>query len=186
MKSYFLNPHKYSNQHRKGRNAMPTRLGGPLSNEQKARLCILARTAFERTNGHSPSTAEADAWRHDQVERATGKHGLTLCVQDDFKLIQAHFLNLAGEGGQALNAHIAHETEPKRVALFKLSEALAVIGKPIAYAAAICRNQNKCELSEATDKQIWRLVFTVKNRGPKKDAAPAVPRKSAPENNEPF
>ena len=37
-------------------------------------------------------------------------------------------------------------------------------GLPESYAAAICRRQYRCALSEASDKQVWCLVYTVRNR----------------------
>jgi hypothetical protein len=36
------------------------------------------------------------------------------------------------------------------------------------YPGAICRAQNKCGLGGATEKQLWRLVYTVRNRKKKK------------------
>lgn len=195
-RSYFLNPHKATNQYRSKQNAYPTRLSGPFSNEQKASICILARTAADSMGLSFVSTAHFREWRQEQQFKAVGKQSLTECVQDDFLPVKAHFLNLAGKSVPAMNAHLEHQTEPERIAMHKLAEALAVIGKPMAYAAAICRNQNKCELSEANSKQIWRLVFTIKNRGPKKASgkAPVRPQKSAPveyvpefdSDNEPF
>jgi hypothetical protein len=34
----------------------------------------------------------------------------------------------------------------------------------INYAAVICRAQFKCELPLATDRQLWCLTFTIRNR----------------------
>lgn len=145
----------------------PSRLGGPLSNEQKARLCILCREAYDAMPGAAshPTEEMLAEYRHAEVEKATGKPGLTACVQDDWNPLLAHFLALVGETGVAFNVAMRHGTEPKRVAMHKLGEALAKARLPMAYAAAICRRQYKCEPADASPKQLWNLVFTIKNRG---------------------
>lgn len=138
----------------------PQRLGGPLSNEQKARLCILCREAWEQ-NG---SKGALDDYRHLQVDRAVGKPGLTACTQDDYKPLVGHFLNLTGHPDRAMNAHLDHATEDVRVAQFKLHAALKKAGLPIAYAATICRRQYKCGIEAANTKQLWQLIYTINNR----------------------
>ena len=138
----------------------PQRLGGPLSNEQKARLCILSASAHDLDG-----PLDAEEFRHEQVKLATGKPGLTACTQDDWNLLHAHFLALNGETGQAYQAAIRHGTEPARVAMHKLHEALRKAGLPMAYVAAICRRQFKCAPEDASPKQLWNLVFTINNRG---------------------
>lgn len=142
------------------------RLGGPLSNTQKAELCIRARDAWEALRRQRPELVEGlDDFRHAQVMHAVGKPGLTACTQDDFLPVRARFLELNGQSGAALNAHLAHGTEPKRVAMHKLNEALARAGLPLAYAAAIAKRQHKVTLDDLTVKQIWNLTFTINNRG---------------------
>lgn len=145
----------------------PQRLGGPLSNQQKAALCILCREAYDLQPDASPDPTEAQLaeYRHAQVEKATGKPGLTACVQDDWKPLRAHFLALVGRTGEAFKAAMEHGTEDVKVAMFKLRQACQRAGLPLAYPAAICRNQYRCALEDATAKQLWQLVFTVNNRG---------------------
>lgn len=138
----------------------PARLGGPLSRTQKAELCLLAREAF----GASGATGDPEEWRREQQLATTGKESLTLCTQDDYLPLKARFLELKGESGRAMNAHISHATEPKRVARYNLNAALADANLPLAYAEAICRRTQKCGLEEASAKQIWRVVYTIRNR----------------------
>ncbi len=142
----------------------PQRLGGPLSNQQKAQLCILSDEAWDKQGGMD-SACDKSEFRHEQVKVATGKPGLTACVQDDYKLLLAHFLGLVGESGRAFKAQLDHGTEPKRLAMFKLREALRNARLPEAYAAAICKRQFRCALADATAKQLWNLTFTINNRG---------------------
>ncbi len=158
MKTYALT--KFSNQNRTRRNAFPQRLSGPLSNEQKARLCILAREGYALAFTDQPF---AD-WRHEQQELAVGKASLCDCVQDDYLALKAHFQRLAGEEGDALRTETRHGTEDRRVAMRKLEVECAARKLALSYPAAICRRQFKCALNEATVKQLWMLVFTVRNR----------------------
>lgn len=146
----------------------PQRLGGPLSNEQKAKLCILIRDAYGRQEHASanPSTEEIDTFRHEECQRAVGKPGLTACVQDDWKPLLAHFLAMTGATDRAFEAAYEHGTEPARVAMFKLHEALRKAGLPMAYAAAISRRQHHGkEPSGLNPKQLWQLTYTINNRG---------------------
>lgn len=150
-------------------------MSAPLSNRQKRDLSKLASRLFAleaaraRGRGETPATSKAagDAFRRDQVAAACGKLGLRCCSQDDYKLVEAHFLNLLGESGQAMNALVKHQTNPRRVAEYKLVQACEQAGLNLAYAAKICWHQFKCSLEDANEKQIWCLIFTMKNRGRK-------------------
>lgn len=146
----------------------PARLGGPLTNTQKAELSILCRQAFDLHNtlAGPAATRAAEDFRHTQVHAAVNKPGLTACTQDDYLPLRAHFLHLLGRDGEALNAHMAHGTEDKRVALFKLNESLAKANLPMAYAAAIARRQRHGRgIDELTAKELWQLIYTINNRG---------------------
>jgi hypothetical protein len=153
-------------------------MSAPLTNHQKAYLAQLAARAQNRLAAlargcepHGPMAADAcvltpEAWRHSEVARACGKAGLRCCSQDDFKRVEAHFLHLLGEDGRALNAHVQAETEPRRVAEWKLVQACQEFGFHLAYAEAICRRQHHgAGLGEVGVKAIWQLVYTVRNRG---------------------
>jgi hypothetical protein len=138
-----------------------------LTNGQKAYLAQLARRAWALDA--EADSQDADSWRHEQVVKAVGKAGLTCCSQDDYGFVKGHFLNLIGEPGQALKAHVRQVANPRRVAEYKLREACRDFGLSIGYAAAICRRQNEgMGLEEVDEKRIWFLVFTIRNRGRKK------------------
>ena len=175
---------------RKSARAYPAEGTAPLSNEQKAALCIRAREAFIRVHGRDPHDgAELETWRRGEQEKATGKPSLTLCTQADYLPLLGKFADLAGESGVAMNAHVRSATSERRLAMHKLREACAQAGLALSYPAAICRTQNKCALEDATAKQLWRLVFTVRNRAAKKarqvsgvrdQESEASPKASAP------
>ncbi len=160
---------KFTNQKRAARNDYPGEGSARLSNKQMAQICILAKAAFEHVLNRAPhDAAELEAWRRHEQQLATGKPSLTVCLQSDYNGLISHLADLAGETGLAANAEIKAATGPKRTAMMKLEEACRENGRHISYPAAICRNQFKCRLEDATPQQLWRLVFTVKNRGPAK------------------
>lgn len=138
----------------------PQRCAGPLSNTQKAELSIGFRKAWNADGGYG----DADAYRRAGVLAATGKPGLTACTQDDYLKCKAKIAELLREDGDAINHHIADQTAPQRVAMHKLNEACRRQGKTEAYVAAIARSRFKCSLADCSDKQLWWLVFTIKNR----------------------
>jgi len=159
---------KYVNQYGKKlgrRNAYPGERRGPLDNGQKARLCIMAREAFEKMHGRAPaSAAELEAWRREQQQKACGLLSLTFADQKDYPALEAHFLDLLGESGKAFMRLLKPELKEQRQALAVLARDCRERGLNLGYPSAICRKQYKCTLEEASPKQIWRLVFTIRNR----------------------
>jgi hypothetical protein len=145
---------------RKERGNTPGPLTGPLSNEQKARICILARQGFDLV----VTDLDLQAWRRAQQLAACGKESLTACTQEDFLKLKSHFQKLAGEEGDSLRTANREAGDPARVALFKLREAMTERGLSIGYAINICRTQYKCTLEQASAKQLWCLVYTIRNR----------------------
>ena len=65
---------------------------------------------------------------------------------------------------KAFAAHMAAATEPRREAEAVLHRECGHAGLAIAYAAAICRRQFRVELADASPKQLWNLVYTIRNR----------------------
>lgn len=154
-------------------------MGAPLSKNQKRELAQLATRAYCETHaGVSPTAREVAEWRHEQVLEACGKLGLRGCSQDDYHTVKAHFLDLAGEPGQALQVDIRGQTNPERIARWKLEEACRVYGFEISYPAAIARRQfHGAALDDLNRKQLWSLVFTIINRGrAKRRAVLAAPK----------
>lgn len=158
-----------------------------LSNDQKATICQLAHEAWEaRADIREPllecnlatmsKTAIFEAWRHVEQGRAVGRQSLTKCTSEgDFLRLCAHFrAMIPGQEQRAARTLVRHAAEPRLVAMHKLRQACSAAGLELGYAAAICRTQNKCSLDEASGTQLWRLVFTVRNRRkPVRTASPA-------------
>lgn len=149
-------------------------MSAPLSHTQKRYLSQLSDRAFDRAaaqargRGETPVTdaATRKQFRHDEVVKACGKVGLRCCGQDDYLRVKAHFLNLLGESGKAFNAHLRAETDGRRVIEHKLVAACKDFGLHLSYADKICRTQNHgAGLQDVDDKALWRIFYTIRNRG---------------------
>lgn len=155
-------------------------MSAPLTNAQKRILSQLARRAFNRelaiARGRGETLSETtEQYRHRHVAAASGKLGLRCCSQDDYGAVKAHFLDLLGESGAAVNALVHQSGNARRIAEYKLVQACEQTGLGIGYAAKICANMFKCSLEDASADQIWKLMFTVKNRGRKVTFREEVP-----------
>lgn len=153
----------------------------PLSNEQKANIAILAKTAWDAWDGRAawsekhrdqvndPLLSDAkcfEAWRRAEQFRAVGVASLRDATSEAHYLkLRAHFENLIGSSGRALKTLLRHEEEPKQRALKLIEQSCAERGLDFPnYPAAICRRQFRCALADATEKQLWNIHYTVRNR----------------------
>lgn len=149
-------------------------MGAPLTNGQKAYLAQLAsrarnfRAAVARGQGTPIDGRSEEAFRHEEVAAACGKLGLRCASQDDYAAIKGHFLELLGQHQRAFEAEVRSATESRRQAEAVLVRECEAFGLHLAYAEAICQRQFRCGLWDASEKQIWCLVYTVRNRGRKK------------------
>lgn len=147
----------------------------PLSNLQKREISIAARRAYlvwpdreayEAINSEMSATACFEAWRHVEAGKACGVQSLRACTQAHYGRLLAHFQALAGHTAQADYTRARDADNDRRIARYKLAQALRERGLAEGYAAAICVRQYRCGLGEATAKQLWCLVYTVRNRRP--------------------
>lgn len=150
-----------------------------LSKLQKQKLVMVARKAYDAAVAARPSppTEEAESkskskskeqefaeWRHAEVAKACGKAGLRCCENHDYPIVMAHFLKLGGEDGQALNWLLRAQSDGRRQAEAVLHREIIKAGLSLNYVEAICRTQFKCGVLDAGEKQLWSLVYTVRNR----------------------
>lgn len=161
----------------------------PLANNQKAYLSQLARQAFEKLRADATREGrvypadhalagwptEATLWdpeefRHTEVAKACHKNGLRCCSQNDYGAVKGHFLALLGREGAAMKAIVNGAGNGKRTAEIKLLEALREGGFHLGYAEAICRKQFHCTVADASAAQTWKLFYTVRNRGRKRNS----------------
>ena len=156
-------------------------MSAPLSKSQKRYLSQLSAKAFARQvtlargqgqvfaggkyDGLAQTAAEGK-YRHDQVVLACGKLGLRCCSQDDYKLVEGHFLELLGHHAAAFNAQLRAATETRRVIEHKIVEACAEFGFHLSYANKICVVQNRgLGLDAVEENRLWQIFYTIRTRG---------------------
>lgn len=135
-------------------------MGAALSTKQKAYLAQLAAEAW-RAGGRVGS---AEEYRHEAVVAACRKNGLRCCGQEDYKAVEAVLLDRLGRHGAAFEAQLRQATHGLRTAQAVLIRECEKAEVRLSYAASICRNQFRCDLDDASERQVWSLVYTVRNR----------------------
>jgi len=160
----------------------------PLSILQKREIAQHARAAyerwpgrenFERVNDGLSKTEIFNAWRHVEQGNAVGIQSLCACTQAHYGRLVAHFQALGGNAAAATRTLARDTDNDRRIARYKLDQALHERGLREEYAAAICRRQYRCGLADANSQQVWRLVYTIRNRR-KPIAAPATSGEPTP------
>ncbi|HMO03915.1 MAG TPA: hypothetical protein PKC67_02490 [Kiritimatiellia bacterium] len=137
----------------------------PLSKEQKATICILAREAYDKVGIHSGDDYEA--WRHDQQQEACGRSSLCTATQKDYRALRGHFRALLGHKRAALRDFVASEVGDPGFVLAKLNHectaASDVIARPFDYVQSIAKARFKtADLRSLSAKQVWNLVFDLR------------------------
>lgn len=141
-----------------------------LSNEQKTRIVLLAREAFDFMveTGALGDAAEFDAWRHEQCQQTVERPGLSVCRNEDYLPLRAHFLRLLGRKDAAEIAAKRVWDDPRRQALAKLQHecraAADVMPAAWDYAAGFVRNKRGVSIDDADAKTVWHAVFLVRRR----------------------
>lgn len=158
----------------------------PLSNLQKREIAIAARQAylawdgreaFELVNSDHSRTSCFESWRHVEQGKAVGIQSLRECSQAHYGRILAHFQQLGGNVAGATRTRGRDADNDRRVARYKLDQALRERGLETGYAAVICRTKYKCALDEATAAQLWKLFYDVRSR---RKPTPAKPKGEVP------
>lgn len=160
--------------------------GAPLTKRQKRMIGKLAREAWVRagcpfydeiaimTNDSTALSASAalELWRHEEQLLACGVKHLTTATQREFPALMSHFNDRCGRVRASRSWFFRGVGDPARQARAVLQRELLrasrVLGSPTAYIESIAARQFKCAVSDCTAKQIWSLVFTLRNRMNKK------------------
>lgn len=144
---------------------------GALSNDQKTKLSILAKRAFDKhkESGLIDDGVRFDDWRHAECVAATKGRvtGFRAATNRDYLQIRGHFALLAGDVVTAFN-----DSQRDRPEQADWEQAWNILKRETTakelkfpdYPAAICKQQYKCPLREATQKQLWSLIYTIRNR----------------------
>lgn len=149
-------------------------MSGPLSNLQKREIAIAARKAYdvwaerepyEAINSEISRTACFDAWRHVETGKAAGGiQSLCQLSQQHYGAVLAHFQALGGRQDAATRTLARDRDNGRRIARYKLGQALRERGLEVGYATAICHSKFKCALDDASENQLWKIFFDVRNR----------------------
>ncbi len=141
------------------------------------------REAFEAINADRSKTACFDAWRHVETRKAVGIESLCECTQANYARVLAHFQRLGGQESVAQHTEARDQDNPRRIARWKLNQALQERGLSLEYASKMSRGQYRCTIDEASAGQLWRLIYTIRNRY-KATVRPA--KIAAPSTDDPF
>lgn len=149
----------------------------PLSRDEKWQLTALARRTYQQLQqaGQIPAGQTEDAFRQTEAVKACQRR-ISEATAGDRMLIQAHFLRLKGSVREAQRATAKAASTATDIALHHLRQALAEGDKTEAYAAGIARRIFKRELNELSHKEVWNVIYTVRN------ANNAAARKGSPNN----
>ena len=131
---------------------------------RKAYLAWPGREAFEAINTDLTRSACFEAWRHVETGKAVGIQSLCECTQHHYGRVLAHFQELAGDAAAAAHTHGRDADNGRRIAHYKLEQALRERGLPLEYASKICRQQYRVALAEASTGVLWRINFTIRSR----------------------
>lgn len=136
-----------------------------LSPKQKAALAQMARRAFNKqvAAGHLDGIT-FDQWRHDEVERLTGKPGLRECANADWNSLAAHFESLAGDDGRALNHLLRAGSDRARQYAAVIQRELQRADLPLEYAEAIALDRWKKPMADLEEEALRLLMVTIKSR----------------------
>ena len=146
-----------------------------LSAKQKAEVAVAAGVAWGRCperaallagNPELAASAVAAGWRRVEQGKVlgAGRQSLTQARQDEFPRLMAHFTRLAGLDGVAEHWEGRALSDGRRRARWLLEQACKGAGVDVSYAARIFWVQARRGLDEANETELWRLVYTVRNR----------------------
>lgn len=146
-----------------------------LTNDQKRKLVMLARAAYDRAGCREGQTFEA--WRHEQQQAACGLSSLRAATQRDFRTLRGHFRAIAGDKVGAFRDFVASETGDAGFALAKLRHeikaAADVIQDGESYVVSIARSRFKTsDLKSLGTKQVWGLVFDLRRAAQRRRKKP--------------
>lgn len=163
-----------------------------LTAEQRQRLAIAARRAYDAQKAVGIVDGETfDAWRHACVREATGRAGLTALTQRDYGPMMARLIELAGGSPRRRDWHAAakparrDDADRARRALkdecAAWAEVFGGVAQADAYATSLLARIHKTDWMGATARQLWQVLFTVRNRARAKDRLNGPARPLSPE-----
>ena len=152
---------------------------GGLTKKQIIALATMARKAYaaQSSLGLADAFKDFDTWRkgvlYHLTERTTQKDltSFKKITQREYSTVFKRFAELAMMSETAARCKSEEEDEAARARhiLYKTMEEEAVnfdggFNGALRYASKVCADQYGCICDKATAKQIWRVIYTIKNR----------------------
>lgn len=143
------------------------------------RLILAAQAAWRQQTKLGLTDDSFEAWRHGALWDACRKTSFRTVGQREFGLSLAYFGRMsdggtagrAGPANAAIAARESSEDGDRRRAAWKLEHTCLDLAQAFggpesanAYAANLLRTIHKTDLDGATAKQIWQVIFTLRNR----------------------
>jgi hypothetical protein len=160
----------------------------PFSTKQIQSLSILIRNAWDLQTKldlieypgdlqNASKTDKLDFFRRTSLMESCGKSSYKDChAVKDYLLAKAYFLRLAGNSREAESIRVRQEYGAASThtdacsALRQIEEAASEAGLSPSYIAKICAAKfgGETDLRQLSQKQLWHLCFTIRNRASKK------------------
>ena len=128
----------------------------PMNGPTKFKLVSAAKAvhAYLHAKGSIDPEETEEAFRRRMAIQACGRR-ISEALNGDYNLIMAALKSAMGDVKGALHHADRHGTDPKRIALNKLTEVLAAQGRNIGYAIPFLKRTRHVTLESATAKDIW-------------------------------
>lgn len=154
--------------------------GARVSAAQVRRLILTAQRAWREQCRLGLTDEPFEGWRHGALYDAVRRVSFRAVGQREWGVAMGHFEQLAGEDTRAgwFNAGVARREASgdgdRGRAEWKLrqecaehDEVFGGEGAALDYAMALLRQIHRTSLTDATAKQIWQTLFTLRNRAAK-------------------
>ena len=149
-----------------------------MSDGQKRELCMLARQAYDqaRRSGAAPDPADDgmcattafNVWRRLRQQEACGIGSLKEATNQDYLTIKGFWLRQLGRTPQADKTEARRLGEKVTWAMDRLKRELAAASDVLPggrqYIEGFLRNKRGVSLEEASVKQIWQAIYTLRRR----------------------
>lgn len=143
-----------------------------LSKEQNKRLILAASDAWKEQKRVCMCDDSFDVFRRGGVFDVTSKTSFRALVQHEFVEVLNYFRELSGKSSVRKTDIVDFaKGDERRRALWTLEQTYTELadryggaGGAANYAAALFRKIHRCGPDTASAKQIWAVIFTMKNR----------------------
>ena len=165
--------------------------GGVVKPHQVKAMILAARRAYKAQSelGLVDDGVDFDAWRKATLHDVTGgdaPESFRTVTQRDYAAVLAYFARLAGERAEARRSDTIKVADERARALWALDLAEGEVAEPFGgrggarkYADALFWKIHRTERSLATPRQIWAVIFTLRNRAAKIRARKALGARGA-------